>query len=228
MRYITWRINHKYSPVSRLGTICFFRRRLGLPISQSCNEYGHGLLRFSFSPWNVRHLTRVWLFASTYSYTNPPSLRSVRMFPFPWLRSGHFVGSMIEVDVNPRVKLVNSAGDVDLGWIQFARYLVLSTSQYGKIFTSFNSREWSSRRNCKVQNADYIMEGIIMALYRVAQKKNGTAYFPQYVDTITGIKLWGNYSWKNDTKIGHFGSVVSFLGHILWDNVETPNFPFSA
>ena len=33
---------------------------------------------------------------------------------------------------------------------------------------------------------------------------------------------------KNDTKISNFGSVVRFLGHIFWDNVKTPNFPFSA
>ena len=59
------------------------------------------------------------------------------------------------------------------------------------------------------------------------EKENGTAYFPQYVDAITGIiAVWGNFSWeKNDTKISNFGSVVCFLGHILWDSVEAPNFP---
>ena len=55
--------------------------------------------------------------------------------------------------------------------------------------------------------------------YRVAQK-NRTAYLPQYVDGITGIGVWGSSPEKNDTKI-NFGSVVYFLGHILWDNVET-------
>ena len=33
---------------------------------------------------------------------------------------------------------------------------------------------------------------------------------------------------KNDTKISNFGSVIYFLGHILWDNVEAQHFPFSA
>ena len=32
-------------------------------------------------------------------------------------------------------------------------------------------------------------------LYRVAQK-NGTGYFPQYVDAVTGISVWGNFSWE--------------------------------
>ena len=30
---------------------------------------------------------------------------------------------------------------------------------------------------------------------------------------------------KNDTKISNFGSVVCFLWHILWDNIEVNNFP---
>ena len=33
---------------------------------------------------------------------------------------------------------------------------------------------------------------------------------------------------KIDTKIKKIGSVVCFLGHILWDNVEAQNFTFSA
>ena len=32
-------------------------------------------------------------------------------------------------------------------------------------------------------------------LYKVAQK-NGTAYFPQYVDAINGISVWANF-WEN-------------------------------
>ena len=61
-------------------------------------------------------------------------------------------------------------------------------------------------------------------------RKNGTAYFPQYVDAITGIRVWGNFSWeKLCTKITNFGLIaVCFLRHILWDNVETQNFRFSA
>ena len=27
-------------------------------------------------------------------------------------------------------------------------------------------------------------------------RKNGMAYFPQYVDAITGISVWGNFSWE--------------------------------
>ena len=50
--------------------------------------------------------------------------------------------------------------------------------------------------------------------YRVAQK-NGTAYFPQYVDAITNIVYEVASPEKNDTKITNFGSVVCFLGHIL-------------
>ena len=37
-----------------------------------------------------------------------------------------------------------------------------------------------------------------MQLYRCTiqggPEKNGTAYFPQYVDAITGISAWGNFS----------------------------------
>ena len=35
----------------------------------------------------------------------------------------------------------------------------------------------------------------ILAKYRVAQK-NGTGYFPQYVDAIIGISVWANFSWE--------------------------------
>ena len=35
-----------------------------------------------------------------------------------------------------------------------------------------------------------------------------------------------SFSWENDTMITNFGPVVCFLGHILWTNVETQNFPF--
>ena len=33
---------------------------------------------------------------------------------------------------------------------------------------------------------------------------------------------------KNDTKINNFGLAVCLLGHILLDNVEAQDFPFSA
>ena len=46
-------------------------------------------------------------------------------------------------------------------------------------------------------------------VYRVAQKKTGTAYFPQYVDAITDITVRGNLS-----RGLNFRSVV-FLEQIL-------------
>ena len=33
---------------------------------------------------------------------------------------------------------------------------------------------------------------------------------------------------KNDTKINNFGSVVYFLGHILWYNADAQHVSFSA
>ena len=48
-----------------------------------------------------------------------------------------------------------------------------------------------------------------------------------YVDAMTGISVWGNFSWKKWTKISNFGSVVGILGHILWDSVEAPYFKIS-
>ena len=59
-------------------------------------------------------------------------------------------------------------------------------------------------------------------------RKNRTGYFPQYVDAIAGINLWGNFSWEKWYNISNFGSVVCFLGHILWGNVEAQNVSFSA
>ena len=61
----------------------------------------------------------------------------------------------------------------------------------------------------------------------MAQKKNGTAYFPQ----LCGCNNWYQCivyevtsPEKNYTKISNMGSVDCFPAHILWDNVET-NFP---
>ena len=36
------------------------------------------------------------------------------------------------------------------------------------------------------------------------------------------------YPEKNDTKIGNFGSVVCFLGHILWGYVEAKKISISV
>ena len=52
--------------------------------------------------------------------------------------------------------------------------------------------------------------------------------FPQCVDAITSTVYEVTSPEKNDTKISNFGSVVCFLGHILWGNVEFQNFHFSA
>ena len=51
----------------------------------------------------------------------------------------------------------------------------------------------------------------------------------RHVAAITGIGVYEVTSpEKNYTKINNFGSVVCFLGHILWGNVEFQNFPFLA
>ena len=61
------------------------------------------------------------------------------------------------------------------------------------------------------------------------ENKPGTAYFPQYVDAIAGTSVYEVTSpEKHNTKISNFGSVVCFLVHILWGNVEAQKFPFSA
>ena len=60
-----------------------------------------------------------------------------------------------------------------------------------------------------------LQKGHLQSQYRVAQEKR---------ERHTSL----NSPEKNDTKITNFGSVFCFLGHILWDNVETPNVPFSA
>ena len=59
-------------------------------------------------------------------------------------------------------------------------------------------------------------------------RKNGTANFPKYVDAITGIIVWGNLSWNNDTKICNFGSVVCFLGHIFVRQCRDQKFAYSV
>ena len=62
-------------------------------------------------------------------------------------------------------------------------------------------------------------------------EKNGTGYFLQYVDAITGIRIWGNFSReKNYTKISNFGSAqVCFLAaHFVRQCRDPANFHFSA
>ena len=36
----------------------------------------------------------------------------------------------------------------------------------------------------------------IFLFYTGWPRKNGTGYFPQYVDAITGIRVWGDFSWE--------------------------------
>ena len=72
------------------------------------------------------------------------------------------------------------------------------------------------------------MEVVMFTRYTGWLSKNGTAYFPQYVNAITDNSIEVASPEENDTKISNFGSVVRFVGHILWDNVEAPKFPFSA
>ena len=33
-----------------------------------------------------------------------------------------------------------------------------------------------------------------MSVIQGGPEKNGTGYFPQYVDVITGVGVWGNFS----------------------------------
>ena len=42
------------------------------------------------------------------------------------------------------------------------------------------------------------------------------------------VSVYELTSEKIYTTISNFGSVVCFLGHILWDNVKALNVPFSA
>ena len=52
-----------------------------------------------------------------------------------------------------------------------------------------------------------------------------TAYYTNNnVDAISVYEVTSPE--KTDTKISKFGTVVCFLGHILWDNVEAQFFPF--
>ena len=44
-------------------------------------------------------------------------------------------------------------------------------------------------------NVHFYINNKVRWVYRVSPK-NGTAYFPQYVDAITGISVWGNFSWE--------------------------------
>ena len=69
-----------------------------------------------------------------------------------------------------------------------------------------------------------------MCVIQGGPENNRMAYFPQYVDAITDISVWGKVTSpeKNYTKISNLGSVVGFLGHILWDNVEAKNVSFAA
>ena len=58
-------------------------------------------------------------------------------------------------------------------------------------------------------------------------RKNGTGYFPHYVDAITGISVWDNFSWEKWYQDQQFGSVVCFLS--LCEAMSRPqNVSYSA
>ena len=66
------------------------------------------------------------------------------------------------------------------------------------------------------------------SLYTGWPRKNKTGYFPQCVDAITDISVWGNFSWEKWYPNQQFWFSSCFLGHSLWGNVEAQNCPFSA
>ena len=43
-----------------------------------------------------------------------------------------------------------------------------------------------------------------MYMYTGWPRKNGTGYFPQYVDAITDISVWGNFSWEKWFQVQQF------------------------
>ena len=70
----------------------------------------------------------------------------------------------------------------------------------------------------------------ISLLYRGAKKKpeQDTFHNMSMQLLVSVFEVHVTSDEKNDTKISNFGSVVYFLGHILWDNVEVQNVPLSA
>ena len=62
------------------------------------------------------------------------------------------------------------------------------SENFPSLISSFSSHLWLV---LKSNNAVWSC----LVLYRVAHK-NRTAYSPQYVDAITGISVWGNFSWE--------------------------------
>ena len=55
--------------------------------------------------------------------------------------------------------------------------------------------------------------------YRVVQKKPRTTYFPQYVDAITGISVWGNFSWENLPRLDS----INFINAHSWHQKPARN-----
>ena len=54
---------------------------------------------------------------------------------------------------------------------------------------------------------------------------NGLAYFPRYVDAITGINVWGNFSWEKWYQVQQFWFSSLFSRAHFVSNVESPKFP---
>ena len=108
--------------------------------------------------------------------------------------------------------------------INYASRVLMSSRPFSKPLP--RTSPGGERRSCRHSKSwsDRPLEGSWDDVIQGGPGKNGMAYFPQYVDAITNISVWGNFSWENDTKITNFGSRVFFQGHILWGNVEASNF----
>ena len=58
------------------------------------------------------------------------------------------------------------------------------------------------------------MVSLLPLVYTGWPRKNRTAYFPQHVDAIIGISVWGNFSWQKWYQDHQCWFSRLFLGHI--------------
>ena len=68
---------------------------------------------------------------------------------------------------------------------------------------------------------------IPQTIYRVAKKNKSERQTSHNMWMQSLVSVYEVYE-KNYTKIYNFGSIVSFLGHILPDNIKAANFLFPA
>ena len=54
---------------------------------------------------------------------------------------------------------------------------------------------YDKRYDLFINNTSYLL-GKSLIIIRGGPEKNRTAYFPQYVEAITGISVWGKFSWE--------------------------------